>query len=135
MVFLTKHPGCEQLPCNGCVDTSGTRVFLESSYASLHRQDLSDCGKAANFPLKISLCLSKLSMIFFFFHLCLPPLPWLSVHLWLTFSVIVIPNVFVSLSPLSFLLEIVTYAFLPFCIFFSNPSSTPPYLFCLPKSS
>lgn len=47
--------GCEQLSCTSSVDTSGTWVFLGASYPSLHWQDLSDCGKGANFPLKISL--------------------------------------------------------------------------------
>lgn len=37
------------------VDTSGTRIFLE---ATLHRQDLSDCSKTANFPLWVPLCLN-----------------------------------------------------------------------------
>lgn len=89
-MFLTMQSQCELFSWTSSVDTSGTWVFLEAS--SLQWRDLSDCSKAASFPLKISLsiCLNCRRFSFFFYTSAFPLLllgP--AVHLCLILSVTV----------------------------------------------
>lgn len=115
-MFLTAHSDASSSRALAAWTHLVLGVFLAASYSSLHSQDLSDCAKAANFPLRISLYICPpRSSSFFFFFFCEAA----AADLFPIFSAIVLPSSLplpASLPPPSFPLEFVPYPGPPSCI-------------------